>query len=96
MKRQNISKNDVSKEIYASLGIPISYTNKLFDFIIDAIVLGLIKDDKVKISGFGTFKILHKKKRIGRNPKTKIEYEIKERKTVSFYPSKEVGKFIND
>ena len=30
-----------------------------------------MKDNEVKISNFGTFKILNKKSRVGRNPKTK-------------------------
>ena len=52
-------------------------------------------DGKVKLSGFGTFRILSKKRRVGRNPKNKIEYEISPRKTVSFAISDEVKRKIN-
>ncbi len=55
--------------------------------LLEIIVEGLNRDGKVKLSGFGTFKILNKKSRIGRNPKTKIEYQIKARKVVTFLPS---------
>ena len=54
------------------------------------------KHKVVKISNFGTFHIRFKKKRVGRNPKTKEEKIIKERNVVLFKPSKDFKKFIND
>ena len=41
----------------------------------------------VKISSFGTFKVKHKKMRIGRNPKTGVEFIISARKVVTFNAS---------
>jgi len=38
---------------------------------------------------------LNKKSRIGRNPKTKVEYQIKARKVVTFLPSCLTKKEIN-
>jgi len=63
--------------------------------LLEIIVEGLNRDGKVKLSGFGTFKILNKKSRIGRNPKTKVEYQIKARKVVTFLPSYLTKKEIN-
>tara|TARA_B100002051_G_C16657891_1_gene597517 strand:- start:152 stop:448 length:297 start_codon:yes stop_codon:yes gene_type:complete len=96
MKRQNINKKNVLKEIYSDLGIPIAFSRKLIDSILEIIVEDLNKNNKVKISGFGTFKIINKKSREGRNPKSKELFLIKPRKVVSFYPSKEVRKKINE
>tara|TARA_B100000029_G_scaffold505426_1_gene586113 strand:- start:2869 stop:3165 length:297 start_codon:yes stop_codon:yes gene_type:complete len=96
MKRDNITKNDVSKEIYSNLGIPIIFSEKIVNLILEVITEGLNKNNKVKISGFGTFKLLNKAARPGRNPKTKEDYEVKARKTIAFYPSAEVKKIIND
>ena len=39
------------------------------------------------ISSFGTFQVINKKERIGRNPKTKEEAKISSRKIVRFKPS---------
>jgi nucleoid DNA-binding protein len=47
------------------------------------------------ISGFGEFKVKHKKVRMGRNPKTKIAYEISERKVVTFHSSKVLRRVMN-
>jgi len=96
MKRHNISKNNVLKKIYSDLGIPVAFTGKILELILNIITDGLNKDNIVKISGFGTFKLKKKKSRIGRNPMTGREYEIKSRKVVTFYPSIQVKKEIND
>ena len=47
------------------------------------------------ITGFGEFRIQHKKACIGRNPKTKVEFEISERKVVVFDPSKVFRREMN-
>ena len=94
-RRSNISKNDVLKEIYSNIGIPVVFSGKILELILQIIIDGLNKNNKVKISGFGTFKLRKKKSRIGRNPMTGKEYEIKSRKVVTFHPSAEVKRKIN-
>lgn len=96
MKRHNITKNTVLKEIYYNLGIPSVFSEKIFNSVIEILIEGLNRDYKVKISRFGTFKVLKKKSRIGRNPKTGQEHKIEARKTVKFYPSLEIKKKINE
>tara|TARA_A100000164_G_C21746475_1_gene694849 strand:+ start:457 stop:768 length:312 start_codon:yes stop_codon:yes gene_type:complete len=96
MKRNNINKKFIKKEINTQLGLPDSLSENIVKTFFDIIVDGLIKDGEVKISSFGKFKILHKKARIGRNPKTKQEFNISERKVVVFYPSTLVKKLFND
>ena len=93
--RNNISKNDILQKIKKTNGLPISYLDMVFESIFDVIKKGLIKDGIFKISGFGTFKVLFKRQRLGINPKTRIKYPIIERKVVSFYPSKLIKKKLN-
>ena len=95
MKRNNINKNDILENIKNHHGLPISFLEKIFDFIFDIILEGLERDGKLKIAGFGTFKVLNKNARIGRNPKTKAKYQIKPRKVVVFSPSKIVKNKLN-
>tara|TARA_Y100000996_G_scaffold157765_1_gene121667 strand:+ start:580 stop:822 length:243 start_codon:yes stop_codon:yes gene_type:complete len=68
--------------------------NLLEDFF-EIILLNLKKNKKVKIAKFGTFELRFKKKRIGRNPKTKESAVISERKVILFKPSKELKNKIN-
>jgi len=84
----NITKNDLATAIYSSIGLShkeaVRFVSIVFENISDAIML----DGEAKIEQFGSFKKNYKKPRIGRNPKTMEEYEIKARNVVTFYPSK--------
>ena len=96
MKRPNISKNEISKEIFSTLGIPTVFASSILDLILRTITEGLKKNNTVKISGFGTFKLRKKKSRTGRNPMTGEKYQIKSRNVVTFHPSQIVKKIINN
>ena len=61
----------------------------------DIIFQSLKRNNKVKIANFGTFEIREKKKRLGRNPKTKETKIISERKVILFKASKELKRKIN-
>ena len=50
----------------------------------------------VKIHNFGTFKLKRKNSRLGRNPKTKEEVIISERNVITFIPSKNILKKLNE
>ena len=76
-----------------------SKRNKTIDIvneIIDIIVEGLQLDNKVKIHNFGTFKLNKKNGRVGRNPKTKEEFNISSRNVITFKASKILLKYINN
>ena len=66
-----------------------------FDTFFENLVDDLIKSSKIKISSFGTFEVINKKKRIGRNPKTKVEALISARKVVKFKASQLLKKKLN-
>ncbi len=96
MKRNNITKKDLINEIHSNIGIPNSLSEKILQYFFETIVEGLIRDGEVKIMNFGKFKILKKKARIGRNPKTNEIFNISKRKVVTFYPSPSIKKKINE
>ena len=96
MKRNNVSKDYLLIKIFFEIGIPISFSKKIINHFFNILIEGLKKDGSVKLSGFGTFKVLSKKQRIGRNPKTKIEYKISSRKIVSFSLSSDIKRKINN
>ena len=78
------NKKNIINDIYKKIGISNRYSKLLLDDTL-SILINLLKDYKiVKIKNFGTFKVLEKKERIGRNPKTREIFKISPRKTVSF------------
>ena len=93
--RSNLTKKDIVKSIYMQIGFPKRVIEEIINDLIDLIIVGIKEDKKLKIQNFGTFTIRQKKRRIGRNPKTKEERIVKERKVVLFKPSKEFKKFVN-
>jgi len=96
MKRHNVTKKDLEEKIHFNLGIPNTLSEKILNSFFEIIIEGLLKDGEVKISNFGKFKILNKKSRIGRNPKTRQEFNIDKRRVVTFYPSLSIKKKINE
>jgi DNA-binding protein HU-beta len=56
--------------------------------LIDAIENALKAGDKFTLTGFGTFEILNRSTRKGRNPRTGVVVEIPARKAVKFRAGK--------
>ena len=90
----NLTKKDISKKISKNIGFSYSYSEKVTDDLIK-IFKNSIKKGKFNIKNFGTFNIINKKEREGRNPKNNIAYKIKARKSLSFLVSKKLNKKIN-
>ncbi len=96
INKQNISRDHIAEAMKNEFGfnkkLCLDIVNDIFDFIIE----GLQSDNKVKIHNFGTFKLNNKSSRIGRNPKTKVEYKISSRNVITFKASKYLLKDINN
>ena len=58
------------------------------DCVVSSITKALKKGDVVTITGFGTFKVVKRKARKGRNPYTGEEIKIKATKAPKFVPGK--------
>ena len=93
--RINLTRKDLVNLVYMQIGFSKLISENLIDEFFSLMIVNLKKEKKIKISKFGTFFIRSKKKRIGRNPKTKEKKIISERNVVLFKPSKELKKFIN-
>ena len=91
----NTTRFQIAESIHNEFGLPKKDCIEFVSDIIDVIIEGLQNSNKVKIHNFGTFIVRNKKSRIGRNPKTKEEVMIDERKVISFKASKNVLKYLN-
>ncbi len=94
MRKKNLRKIDIVKNLSISTGYSFRLSNKLIDDLI-LILLENINKGKLNIKNLGTFRKIFKNKRIGRNPKTKEEFIISARNVISFNPSKTISKEIN-
>ncbi len=94
MYRKNLKKIDIIKNLSDNTGFSLNFSKKLIDDLIKILSIS-IKTDDLKLKNIGTFKLLNKKERIGRNPKTKKEFIISARKSISFSPSKKISEDLN-
>jgi integration host factor subunit alpha len=95
MVKKNLTRKLLTNKIHKSIGFSKNFSSEIIDNFFKTITNALIKDNEVKISSFGTFKVLSKKERVGRNPKTKILAKISKRKVVNFKPAASFKEKIN-
>jgi integration host factor subunit alpha len=95
MTNKNFTRKDLSNKIFKNLGFSKNLSSKIVDDFFETLISGIIKLNKIKISSFGTFTVLNKNERMGRNPKTKVDAKILSRKVVKFKPSLIIKKKIN-
>ena len=69
---------------------------KIFKIIFFEITETLCRGENVEIRGFGTYKIVRRKARIGRNPKNSKLVEIPEKKAIRWKMSKILFNRLNN
>tara|TARA_Y100000996_G_scaffold88812_1_gene62242 strand:- start:178 stop:471 length:294 start_codon:yes stop_codon:yes gene_type:complete len=95
MKISSFKKIDLSKNISEKIGVSVSLSKKLTEDLLE-ILSNKIKDNDLNLKNVGSFRIIDKKDRIGRNPKTKEEFIIRSRKSISFIASKNLIVSMNN
>jgi len=93
VKKNSIKKIDIIKNLNISQGFTSNYSKKIINDLI-AIIINNIRSGNFNLKNIGTFKIINKKQRQGRNPKTKEKFIISARKSVVFTPSKKMSECV--
>lgn len=87
-----MTKTDLINEIAAKAELSKKDAKAALDATLESIAQALANDDKVQLIGFGTFSVVEKPERKGRNPQTKEEIVIPARKVVKFKAGAGLGK----
>ena len=95
MINKNLTKIDISKNLSKKRGYSVNFSKKIVDDLI-TILITQLKEKNLTIKNLGTFKLIPKNQRIGRNPKTKEKFIINKRKSISFIASKNLLKTLKD
>jgi len=85
-------KTDLIKAIAADSGLSQKDSGLALDSFLKAVTNALKEGDSVALIGFGTFKVVKRDARKGRNPKTGKEMQIEASKAIRF----SVGKSLKD
>jgi integration host factor subunit alpha len=90
-----ITRAHLAETIYTQVGLSRNESAALLETVLARVSDALEAGESVKISGFGTFSVRQKGRRIGRNPKTGIEVPILPRRVLVFRPSQVLKAHVN-
>jgi integration host factor subunit alpha len=90
-----VTRAQLAETIYAQVGLSRNESADLLEAVLERISSALESGESVKISGFGTFSVRQKGRRIGRNPKTGVEVPILPRRVLVFRPSQVLKGTVN-
>ena len=91
-----MNKSDLIEAVASELESSKAEASKMIEAVINAISDGLKTEEKVAISGFGTFTKKHRAARVGMNPATKEPIQIGESTTCSFKPSQHLKDSLHE
>ncbi len=90
-----LTRAQLTEAIYATVGLSRNESADLLESMLSRITEALTGGKSVKISGFGTFSVRQKGRRVGRNPKTGIEVPIMPRRVLVFRSSQMLREAVN-
>ena len=90
-----MNKNDLVAAVSANTGMSKSDGAIAVDSLLDSIASALKSGDEVRITGFGTFSVTHRKASEGRNPRTGEVIQIPASKQPKFKAGKTLKQALN-
>jgi integration host factor subunit alpha len=94
VNKNNFTKQEIIINLSNKTGFSINFSKKLVNDLL-VIFIKKIKSGELNLKNLGSFKLLSKNERLGRNPKTKKEFIINSRKSIKFTTSKKLANFLN-
>jgi len=89
-----MNKADLVEEVASQTGLAKKTSRRAVDAIISAITDSLAREEKVALVGFGTFQVMGRKERRGRNPQTGENIQIPAKKVPKFVPGKSLREAV--
>ena len=90
-----MNKNDLVAAVASSTGLTKSDSAKAVDNIFDAVTSAMQSGEEVRLIGFGTFSVSHRKATTGRNPRTGEAIQISARNVPKFKSGKALKQAVN-
>ncbi len=89
-----MNKAELIEAIANDTGVTKKLAGEMVDSFIYEVTKALKKGQEVRLVGFGTFKVVKRKARMGVNPQTGAKMKIPARKVPKFVPGKELKKSV--
>jgi len=91
-----VTKADIVNQIADATGLTKTDTSAVVEGFLASVVTALRDGEHLEIRGFGTFKVIKRASRTGRNPKTGDVVKIPERPVPVFKPSRELRASVEE
>jgi nucleoid DNA-binding protein len=89
-------KFDLIRKIAGELDLPLSRAKEIYLTIMSEMMNELGKGKRMKLSGFGSFRIVRCQPRVGRNPRTGESIHVPDHNTVKFKIGKRFALALNN
>jgi DNA-binding protein HU-beta len=89
-----MNKTELIAQVANQAGLSKAHAGHAVDAFTGVIQKALKKGDKITLVGFGTFSVVDKKARTGRNPKTGKPIKIAAKKVAKFKPGKSLAETV--
>jgi DNA-binding protein HU-beta len=90
-----MNKMTLIDKIAGDTGMTKTAAAEVLDSLLDGITAALRENQRVTLSGFGSWNVRHSKPRTGRNPQTGAEISIGARRAVRFRSGKQLAETLN-
>ena len=92
-----MTKAEIAQQLAQATGLSQADTTAAIEGFIESVCQALSQGEHIEIRGFGTFKVVERAARTGRNPRAGTSVAIPRRKAPTFKPSREItGRINND
>lgn len=85
--QSTLTRAEIARSIQSEVGLNHSHSRRLVDAIVENMAGALVESGKLKLSGFGTFFVMQKGVRFGRNPRNGEPHPVTARRVLSFKAS---------
>lgn len=81
-----MDKTELIEALAVATGLPKASVSRSVDALVSTVVKTLREEERVTISGLGSFSVVKMAARVGRNPRTGAPVRIPPRKAIKFRP----------
>lgn len=81
-----MTKDNLIEALVKKIGVSKNQANDCLNVLLDEIIKSLSRGEEVVLTGFGRFRVVQRKERDGRNPKTGEAIKIAAKKAPIFKP----------
>ena len=83
----SVTRADLADAVLRRVGLSRVESAGIVDAVLAEIFDAIVSGEDLKLKSFGSFQVLSKKERLGRNPRTGIPATVSARRVVTFKPS---------